>query len=82
MVLRNRTISRPFYAIDNYYTEQFFFIYLDEGDNPKVYETIYEAGGLDFLDWIYRLNPKSLSELINQRIDRQNKVGIHSNNLI
>ncbi|GGE71372.1 hypothetical protein EV200_1175 [Pedobacter psychrotolerans] len=71
MVLRNRTISRPFYAIDIYDTEQFFFIYLDEGDNPKVYEAIYEGGGLDFPDWIHPLNPKSISELINQRIDRQ-----------
>jgi len=36
-------IDRPFFAIDIYIGgEQFFFVYLDEGDNPPVYEAVIE----------------------------------------
>ncbi len=39
----NLKIERPFYVIDIYNGgDQFFFVYLDEGNNPKVYEAISE----------------------------------------
>jgi len=51
--------------------DQFLFIYLDEGEDPLVYEGLYSGGGVNFPDWIHSVSVKSLSELINHRIDRQ-----------
>lgn len=35
----NRNITRPFFAIDAHNPgEQFLYVYLDEGDNPTVYQ--------------------------------------------
>ncbi|WP_316829686.1 SMI1/KNR4 family protein [Pedobacter aquatilis] len=66
----NRTISRPFYAVDIYNQgDQFLFIYLDEDDDPKVYEGAYYNNS-DFPDWIHPIAVRSLSDLINQRIQR------------
>lgn len=59
MVEMNRIISRPFYAFDLY--SGFLFIYLDEGDNPDIYEAQpFSAGN----DWIRKTSNtiKSLSE--------------------
>ena len=72
MASQSRVISRPFYAIDVYNQgDQFLFIYLDEGEDPPVYEGLYSGGGVNFPDWIHSVSVKSLSELINHRIDRQ-----------
>ena len=72
MALEARVISRPFYAIDVYNQgDQFLFIYLDGGEDPQVYEGLYNGGGVNFSDWIHPVTAKSLSELINHRIDRQ-----------
>ncbi|MFD2581068.1 hypothetical protein ACFSR6_01105 [Pedobacter vanadiisoli] len=72
MSIQGRIISRPFYAVDVYNQgDQFLFIYLDEGEDPLVYEGLYSGGGVNFPDWIHSVSVKSLSELINHRIDRQ-----------
>lgn len=55
----NRVIDRPFYAFDLY--NDFMFIYLDEGDNPAIYEAHpFRTGN----DWIRKTTNtiKSLSE--------------------
>lgn len=55
----NRVISRPFYAFDLY--SGFMFIYLDEGDNPDIYEAHpFRTGS----EWIRKTSNtiKSLSE--------------------
>ena len=66
MTEMNKTITRPFYAIDLYGGDQFLFIYLDEGDNPDIYQaSAYESNSI----WFRNINHtiKSLSE---RRIDR------------
>lgn len=61
----NKSISRPFFAIDVYNSgDQFIFIYLDEGDNPPIYEAHYYDN-----NWISQVTP-TLSGLINHSIDR------------
>jgi len=43
LVSEDLSISRPFFVIDVYNTtDQFLFVYLDEGDNPAVYEAVYD----------------------------------------
>ena len=72
MALENQSILRPFYAVDLYNQGyQFLFIYLDEGEDPPVYKGLYSGGGVNFPDWIHSVSVKSVSELINNRIDRQ-----------
>jgi hypothetical protein len=70
MVIENHEILRPFYVVDVYQGNQFCFIYLDEGDDPQVYEGLYGGGGVNFPDWIHPLTPKSLSALVNHKIER------------
>lgn len=67
LVKYNKTISRPFFAIDIYGSgEQFLYVYLDEGDNPSVYQA-YLPERTD-IEHFYSLN-KKLSEYINGLID-------------
>ncbi|WP_343534727.1 SMI1/KNR4 family protein [Pedobacter sp.] len=67
MAEENKTITRPFFAIDVYNLgDQFIFVYLDEGDDPPTYELHYYS---DDNDWIWEVTP-TLSELINQGIDK------------
>lgn len=64
-----RSISRPFYVIDIYNAGgQFLFVYLDEGDNPVVYEGHY-YDNVHFSSWIRQIMP-SLSDLIDHRVER------------
>lgn len=62
----DKVITRPFYVIDIYNgNDQFLFIYLDESDDPKVYEGYYYK---DVSNW--RLVSNSLSKYINALIIR------------
>ena len=62
-----RIISRPFYAFDVYGGDQFLFIYLDEGDNP----TIYEANPwTDGENWIKHLDNLTIKSLVDDGIER------------
>jgi len=65
----NRVISRPFFAIDVYNGgDQFVFVYLDNGDDPAVYEGVYyDAYGRP--NWIM-LVTENLSVYINSLIAR------------
>ncbi|RZK50974.1 MAG: hypothetical protein EOO87_18800 [Pedobacter sp.] len=69
MAEENRVISRPFYAVDVYNAfDQFLFIYLDDGDNPPLYEAYYgdnTFGGQ--VGWIRKMQPNFVN-LINLRI--------------
>ncbi len=68
----NKTISRPFFAIDIYNAyDQFIFVYLDEGDNPPVYGAQYEETN-DRPNWIIDVDT-SLSNYINYLVDRVKK---------
>ncbi|MCV2487663.1 hypothetical protein OD917_22195 [Flavobacterium sp. SH_e] len=62
-----RIISRPFYVIDVYSTERFLFIYLDEGENPKIY-TAHPSG--ETQDWITPLSNLTIKSLVDSRIER------------
>lgn len=67
----NKKIIRPFFVIDVYNSsEQFLFVYLDEGDNPYVYQAYLPT--LDYLPPITNLD-KKLSEYINFLIDKVKK---------
>lgn len=62
-----RTISRPFYAIDVYSTYSFLFIYLDEGDNP----TIYQASPYsEKYNWITLLSNVTIKSLVDNKVER------------
>ena len=55
--------TRPFMVIDVYnFTDQFLFIYLDEGDDPPVYSALYD-------DRIREIQP-SLSVFLEKKINR------------
>jgi hypothetical protein len=62
----NQNISRPFYAIDTYNgNDQFLFIFLDEGDDPPVYQAQYYEENLG----VYTIT-NSLSGYIEDLIKR------------
>jgi hypothetical protein len=69
----NRVINRPFFAVDTYNgSDQFIFVYLDEGDNPPTYEGHFYHDPIRDYDqpsWIWTVTP-TLSDLINHGIDR------------
>ena len=65
----NRIITRPFYAIDVYNAgDQFLFVYLDEVDDPAVYQASYEDRS-DRPNWINKVTP-TLSNFVNRKIER------------
>ncbi|HEY6142178.1 MAG TPA: hypothetical protein VIV55_01945 [Flavobacterium sp.] len=67
LVKYNKTITRPFFAIDIYGSgEQFLYVYLDEGDDSFVYQA-YLPERTD-IEHFYSLN-KKLSEYINGLIN-------------
>lgn len=63
LVDNDLSISRPFFALDEYGGDQFMFIYLDGGvDDPVVYQaTPYVPSGND---WLFNTNT-TLSAYIN-----------------
>lgn len=68
LVEYNKNISRPFFVIDIYNGPgQFLYVYLDEGNNPFVYQA-YLSERSDMISF-GSLN-KTLSEYINSLIDR------------
>ncbi|MFY0484051.1 hypothetical protein ACI6PS_15750 [Flavobacterium sp. PLA-1-15] len=66
----SRTISRPFYVIDIYNAgEQFLMIYLDEGDNPNVYNVYLPNWRDDQISWLSSTG-MTLKDFINFRINK------------
>lgn len=66
MINESKTISRPFYVIDIYNgVDQFLFVYLDEGNNPSVYEGNYEEDEI----WITKVDD-TLSGYIGDLVER------------
>ncbi|WP_207536468.1 hypothetical protein [Desertivirga arenae] len=64
-----RKIDRPFFAIDVYNTfDQFLFVYLDEGEDPPVYEAHY-SDHPSREHWI-SLVIKSLSKFVENNVER------------
>ncbi|HEU4610173.1 MAG TPA: hypothetical protein VFS31_18765 [Chitinophagaceae bacterium] len=62
-------ISRPFFIIDIYNAlDQFLFVYLDEEEDPAVYEGHY-CDSITGNDWITLVH-SSLSGYIDNLIDR------------
>ena len=69
LIRKGRVINRPFFVIDVYNSgDQFLLVYLDEGDNPAVYEAHYYDHS-DWPDWI-SLVTENLSTYINVLIER------------
>lgn len=56
----NRVINRPFYVY-SIYNDNFYFIFLDEGDNPIIYEANPSLSGLN---WYKKLNHTIQSTII------------------
>lgn len=70
LVRYNRSIDRPFYAIDVYNPgDQMLFVYLDEGDNPIVYNAVYEEP-ID--EWLVSTT-LTIAQIVNGRIDNVKK---------
>ena len=70
LALANKVISRPFLAIDIYNMfDQFVFVFLDEGDDPPVYEGYYDPEDMGESS-LYRKIQPSLSTLINRKVQR------------
>lgn len=68
----NRTIDRPFYAIDFYSDgEQFLFLYLDEGTEDPTVFCAYFGGGLG-IEQVYPLK-FTLSEYIKDGVEMVKK---------
>lgn len=66
MINKSKTITRHFYVIDIFNAvDQFLFIYLDEGDNPAV----FEAHFFEEQDWISKVDD-TLSKYINDLVER------------
>ena len=63
----NRILNRPFYAFDVYGGDTFLFIYLDEGDNPNVYQAKPYS---DDDNWIRPLKSQTIQSIINTGINR------------
>jgi len=69
MAEENRVITRPFFAIDVYNDgDQFVFVYLDDGDDPAVYEGHYYDRD-DRPDWV-TLVYQSLSSYITVLVEQ------------
>jgi hypothetical protein len=65
-----RIISRAFYAVDIYNAgDQFLFIYLDEGDDPYVYEGHYYDDPAIRENWISPVS-KNLSSYLAELVER------------
>jgi hypothetical protein len=56
----NRVLNKPFYVMDIWGPDQFYFVYLDEGDNPYIYEAIpYENKPNWFKKTDFKIKSKS-----------------------
>ena len=72
MLDEGRVITRPFYVIDVYNAlDQFLFVYLDEGNNPAVYEGHY-VDEITRNNWITPVS-SSLSKYIDDLVLRVKK---------
>jgi hypothetical protein len=59
-------IGQPFFVIDTYNgNEQFLFVYLNDGEDPAVYEALY----YEKEEWYYQICP-NLSIYISNLIER------------
>jgi hypothetical protein len=69
MQRNNRLISRPFYAFDLSVAGQFLFIYLDEGNNPQVYDAFPWEDDFDGNEWIEILPNNTIKSIIDNTIE-------------
>ncbi len=67
---RGRMIFKPYYIIE-VYSDQFFFVYLDEGDDPKIYEAHPWSSSEG---WIRSLD-RTIKEYVEFYIDHMNEYG-------
>lgn len=63
----NRSLNRPFYAFDVYGGDTFLFIYLDEGNNPNVFQAKPYS---DDNNWIKLLSSQTIQSIVNIGIKR------------
>lgn len=69
MVDNGKTITRPFFVMDTWNADQFSFVYLDEGDNPYIYDAnSYKDSSIWFKNLGHTI--KSLSESRIARVKR------------
>jgi len=63
----DRSITRPFFVIDVFNGgDQFLFVYLDDGNDPVVYEAVlYDKTPL----WVHSLLDRKLSEFLDGRLN-------------
>ncbi len=69
LVDNGKTITRPFYVMDTWNADQYYFVYLDEGENPNIYEALpYEDSSI----WL-RNTHNNIKSLAEHRIARVKK---------
>lgn len=66
----SRSLNRSFYAFDVYGGDTFLFIYLDEGDNPTIFEAKPYS---DDNNWIRVLKSQTIKSIVNIGINRVKK---------
>lgn len=64
-----KVFTRPFYAVETYSNDYIIFLYLDEGDNPKLYCAYYNDEAAGFNQPLKQID-HTLSSLVNNRIQR------------
>ncbi|AOC94003.1 hypothetical protein BB050_00864 [Flavobacterium anhuiense] len=72
---KGRVIFKPYYIIEVYDGYQFFFVYLDEGDDPQIYEA---HPGSSSGAWIRSLG-RTIKEYVEFYIDNMKKYGDNFN---
>lgn len=71
----NRVLTRPFLVLDVYNVlDQFLFVFLDEGDDPVVYQAHYDPDHMEPGQWYKAMLP-SLSTFINRVVQRVKEGG-------
>lgn len=58
----NKTISRPFFVLDYNTGYNYLFIYLDEGDNPKIHVASPSHNSSNWIEYLSDYNIKTYSE--------------------
>lgn len=63
----SKSIARPFYVIDVFNgNSQFLFVYLDEGDDPAVYEARYSESNDSWISLVSDKLSKYVSDLVKR----------------
>lgn len=71
LAANNNTINRPFYVVELWQGYTFSFVFLDEGNDPNLYNGLFSLSGghPEFEGKFYQNSGIKISDLINIRIN-------------